>query len=67
MLSWIWFAALNCGFSELLPIGDFGDRDDKAKNNDPKKYFTKEFKPYVIGYISRGKNKVKLDGSINWI
>jgi len=32
-----------------------------------KKYFTKEFKPYVIGKISKGKNKVKLNGNINWI
>jgi len=32
-----------------------------------KRQFTKEFKPYVIGKISRGKNKVKLNGSINWI
>ena len=32
-----------------------------------KKYFTKEFKPYEIGKISKGKNKVKLNGSINWI
>ncbi len=32
-----------------------------------KKYFTKKFKPYVIGKISKGKNKVKLNGSINWI
>ena len=32
-----------------------------------KKYFTKEFKPYVIGKISKGINKVKLNGSINWI
>ena len=32
-----------------------------------KRYFTKEFKPYVIGKISNGKNKVKLNGSIDWI
>ena len=32
-----------------------------------KKYFSKEFKPYIIGKISRGKNKVKLNGNINWI
>ena len=32
-----------------------------------KKYFTKEYKPYVIGRISRGSNKVKLNGKINWI
>jgi len=32
-----------------------------------KKFFTKEFNPYLIGKISKGKNKVKLNGSINWI
>ena len=31
-----------------------------------KKYFSKKFKPYVIGRISKGNNKVKLNGSINW-
>jgi phosphoribosylaminoimidazole synthetase len=30
------------------------------------KFFTKEFKPYVIGKISSGKNKVKLNGKIDW-
>ena len=30
------------------------------------KIFTKEFKPYVIGKISSGKNKVKLNGKIDW-
>ena len=30
------------------------------------KFFTKEFKPYVIGKISLGKNKVKLNGKIDW-
>ena len=30
------------------------------------KYFSKEYKPYVIGKILPGKNKVKLNGSINW-
>ncbi len=32
-----------------------------------KKYFSREFKPYIIGKISRGKNKVELNGNINWI
>ncbi len=32
-----------------------------------KKFFTKKYKPYVIGKISRGKNKVKLNGAISWI
>ena len=30
------------------------------------KFFSKEYKPYVIGKILNGKNKVKLNGSINW-
>jgi phosphoribosylaminoimidazole synthetase len=30
------------------------------------KYFTKEFKPYVIGKITSGKSKVKLNGKIDW-
>jgi phosphoribosylformylglycinamidine cyclo-ligase len=30
------------------------------------KYFTNEFKPYVIGKITSGKNKVKLNGKIDW-
>ena len=30
------------------------------------KLFTKEFKPYVIGKIAFGKNKVKLSGKIDW-
>ena len=50
----------NCGVGFCLIIS--------AKNLDKvKKYFTKEFKPYMIGKISKGKNKVKLNGSINWI
>ncbi len=31
------------------------------------KYFSRGFKPYIIGKITRGKDKVKLNGSINWI
>ena len=30
------------------------------------KYFTKEFRPYVIGKIILGKNQVKLNGKIDW-
>ena len=30
------------------------------------RFFTKEFKPYVIGKITKGKNKVKLNGKIDW-
>ena len=31
------------------------------------KYFPKVYKPYIIGKISSGKNKVKLNGNINWL
>ncbi len=31
------------------------------------KFFSKKYKPYVIGEISEDKNKVKLNGSINWL
>ena len=30
------------------------------------KFFTKDFKPYIIGKIISGKNKVKLNGKIDW-
>ena len=31
-----------------------------------KRHFAKEFQPYIIGKISKGKNKVKLHGSVSW-
>ncbi len=31
------------------------------------KYFSKEYRPYIIGKIVTGKNKVKLNGSIDWL
>ncbi|MDC3027987.1 phosphoribosylformylglycinamidine cyclo-ligase [Candidatus Pelagibacter sp.] len=30
------------------------------------KYFSKDHKPYIIGKISKGNNKVKLNGAISW-
>jgi len=30
------------------------------------KFFTKEYQPYIIGEITTGKNKVKLNGKIDW-
>jgi hypothetical protein len=30
------------------------------------KFFSKEFKPYVIGKITLGKKKIKLNGKIDW-
>ena len=49
----------NCGVGFCLIISPKNLRKIK-------KYFTKEFKPYVIGQISSGKKKVILNGSINW-
>ncbi len=31
-----------------------------------KKFFNKEYKPYIIGKITSGKNKIKLNEKINW-
>ena len=49
----------NCGVGFCLIIN--------PKNlNKVTKFFSKEFKPYVIGEITTGKNKVKLNGKIDW-
>ena len=49
----------NCGVGFCLII--------KPKNlNKVMKFFTKEFKPYVIGKIVKGTNKIKLNGKIDW-
>jgi len=49
----------NCGVGFCLLVN--------PKNlNKITKFFTKEFKPYVIGKITSGKNKVKLNGKIDW-
>ena len=50
----------NCGVGFCLII-------NPKKLSKVKKYFTNRFKPYVIGKISKGKNKVKLNGNINWL
>jgi len=49
----------NCGVGFCLIIN--------PKNlNKVKKIFSKYFKPYVIGKIIKGSNKVNLNGKINW-
>ena len=49
----------NCGVGFCLIVS--------PKNlNKVIKFFTKEFKPYIIGKIISGKNKVKLNGKIDW-
>ena len=49
----------NCGVGFCLIISS---KNLKKIN----KFFPKNFKPYVIGKIIRGKNKVKLNAKINW-
>jgi len=49
----------NCGVGFCLIVN--------AKNvKKITKFFTKEFKPYVIGKVISGKDKVKLSGKIDW-
>ena len=51
----------NCGVGFCLII-------NPKKLNKIKGYFTNNFKPYVIGKITKNfKEKVKLNGSVNWI
>ncbi len=49
----------NCGVGFCLII----DKKNLKKIN---KFFTNEFKPYIIGKIVKGKNKAKFNEKINW-
>ncbi len=49
----------NCGVGFILII-------KKSNLSKIKNFFSKNYKPYVIGKIIRGKSKVLLDGKINW-
>ena len=49
----------NCGVGFCLIIN--------PKNlNKINKFFSKNYKPYIIGKISRGQDKIKLNEKINW-
>ena len=49
----------NCGIGFCVIL--------KRKNvNKIKKFFSKKFKPYEIGYISNSKSKVNLFNKIQW-
>ena len=50
----------NCGVGFCLIVNPI----NLSKIN---KFFSKEYKPYIIGKISKGTNKVKLNDKINWI
>ena len=50
----------NCGVGFCLIV-------DSKNLSEISKYFSKDYKPYVIGKIIKGKKKVKLNGNINWL
>tara|TARA_B100000575_G_scaffold206405_1_gene167775 strand:- start:57 stop:1088 length:1032 start_codon:yes stop_codon:yes gene_type:complete len=49
----------NCGVGFCIIV-------ENKNLNKIKKFFSKAYKPYIIGKISEGKNRVKLNGSFNW-
>ena len=49
----------NCGVGFCIVI----EKRNLIKIN---RFFTKEYKPYIIGKITAGKNKIKLNEKINW-
>tara|TARA_B100001057_G_scaffold95689_1_gene92146 strand:- start:753 stop:1781 length:1029 start_codon:yes stop_codon:yes gene_type:complete len=49
----------NCGVGFCLIV-------DKKNLNKIKSKFSKKFKPYEIGFINKGKNKVNLFNSLRW-
>ena len=49
----------NCGVGFIIII-------NKNSFNKIKKYFVKEYMPYIIGKIIKGKSKVSFNGKINW-
>ena len=50
----------NCGVGFCLII-------DPKNLNDILKFFSKNYKPYLIGKIIKNKDKVKFNGKINWL
>ena len=49
----------NCGIGFCVIV-------NKKNVTKIKKIFTKKFKPYEIGFISKSKNKVNIFGSLKW-
>ena len=49
----------NCGIGFCLIA-------NKKKVNKIKKIFSKEFQPYEIGYISKEKSKIIINGKLRW-
>ena len=49
----------NCGVGFCIIV-------DKNKINKVKKNFEKKYRPYIIGKISKGRNRLRINEKINW-
>ena len=65
-----WLKSKNISEQEMLRTFNCGVGfcliTEKKNVDKIKKYFTKEFKPYEIGFISSNKKKLNLYNSIKW-
>ena len=65
-----WLKTKNISDSEMLKTFNCGVGfcviAKKNKINKIKKYFGKNYKPYEIGFISKSKKRLKLNGQIEW-
>jgi phosphoribosylformylglycinamidine cyclo-ligase len=52
-------ATFNCGVGFCLIV-------DKKNIKKVQKFFSKKFRPYPIGFVSKNKNKIKTLGSLKW-
>ena len=48
---------------KLLSLSKVINKDNLSK---VKKYFSKEYQPYIIGKITSGKGKILFNEKINW-
>ena len=48
-------------------VNYFIDNSGIPREKKINKFFSKEYKPYVIGKISKNRNKVSLNGKVNWL
>ena len=49
----------NCGVGFCLIV-------NKKKVKRVKKMFNKEYQPYEIGFVSKGKEKIRTTGKLKW-
>ena len=66
----VWLKNNNIKDSEMLKTFNCGVGfcliTNKRNVNKIKKIFSKEYQPYQIGFISKGKSKIKTLGKLRW-